>query len=173
MVAAPVPILPRAMVGSSTSRNRLRGTAGIGLLSARVIVAARRVLRGRGLDETDRAVLARASEYLRDEASVLTYVETGGHVPAPSRRLAGAGIAAGVLRQIGLHGDQHGGDGQDAQTDSAAVTGLAERIDDFAREPTADVAEQLQRVFGRMSSAARAITGSSGDRVLGRPTPQP
>jgi len=149
------------VVGSSVSRARREAAAEVGLLAARVVVAARRVLSEMSLDDSDRKALQAASDHLLDEAATLRYVEKRGRGASGPTRLAPTTLTAGVLREIEAANDSE-------RHRSEIVSALARQLEEFKTSPRRETAEYLAHVFSRLAAKARAITGSSGDRVLGR-----
>lgn len=152
------------MVGASTARTQQRSTAAFGLLAARVVASLRRLALGKPPDDVDRQVLSSASDYLRKEAAVLTYVEGNRDAAFSVDHIRSAGLAAGVLRSVAIAKNEG------ARLDSAAVDDLAKHLDGLLANPQADEAQRLEVVFKAITATARAVTGATGDRVVrGRP----
>jgi hypothetical protein len=126
----------------------------IGLLTARLLVTAARIGRGRTLDRVDRAVLQGAIEATRDAAAYRRATQG----TTPLTEVPGSGtvlLAAALQRSSALpEGDA-----------ASALEAAADRLVRFAQAPSRGEARWITTAFEGVCERAQAALGQSDEIV--------
>ena len=156
--SAPATSRPRTVRSRVRSPRSSRGDAiSLGVLSARVAAACRRVIAGQVLSALDKEVVRETANRMREEAGAILFVSTGGSQGTLPRRGAAAGMGVTALSE-------------DAPDDPTAFADflyqVSDGLDEFAQTGKRQLAKQLTGLFDELATLARSEAGSAGERII-------
>jgi hypothetical protein len=154
------------MSAGVTSDSRLidrEDSLGIAVLSSACVSAARRLIAGQAIEETDRLALERAAGLFRGALDGLRFIESNGKQGRPPSQLQYSGFAVQLLsenRNILSHGTNGQSTGQDI---AGELETWLHRIEEFASTGKESDASGFADFFLALTELSRAEAGSTGD----------
>jgi hypothetical protein len=154
------------MSAGVTSNSRLidrEDSLGIAVLSSACVAAARRLMAGQAIEETDRLALERAAGLFRGALDGLQFIQSSGKQGRPPSQLQYSGFAVQLLsenRNILSQGTNGDTTGQDI---AAELRTWLHRIENFASTGKERDPSGFADFFLALTELSRAEAGSTGD----------